>query len=130
MGGTDHPLLLHPGPCIGHQHDTLKNMVADKLAAVVHLDGFDFALIPHINKKNGLHIVGLKVGHVPQPLLSRLSRFEVPVVVMGFSLPTLFSVAPLTCAVSNGRLMCSINFFWCRLKDLPVLPVGTMVGGL
>ena len=33
-----------------------------KLAAVAQLDGFDLALIPHINSRNSLHIVGLKVG--------------------------------------------------------------------
>lgn len=32
-----------------------------KLAAVACLDGFDLALIPHINSRNSLHIVGLKV---------------------------------------------------------------------
>lgn len=35
-----------------------------KLAAVAHLDGFDLALIPHINSRNSLHIVGLKVSSI------------------------------------------------------------------
>lgn len=42
--------------------ETIRHMEETKMAAVVHLKAFDFALIPHTNVKNGIHIIGLKVS--------------------------------------------------------------------
>ena len=45
-----------------------------KMAAVAQLGEFDFALIPHTNSRNSLHIVGLKVCLGLAALLSKPKR--------------------------------------------------------
>lgn len=55
------PVLLRLAACTEDSKDTIRKLEEDKLAAIAHLKAFDFALIPHTNQKNALHIVGLKV---------------------------------------------------------------------
>jgi hypothetical protein len=55
------PVLLRLASCSEASQNTIWQMAREKMAALVHLKTFDFALIPHTNQKNSLHIVGLKV---------------------------------------------------------------------
>eukprot|EP00884_Botryococcus_braunii_P006341 jgi/Botrbrau1/15708/Bobra.4_1s0081.2 len=55
------PVLLRLATCAEASKKIIRKMEEDKLAAIAHLKAFDFALIPHTNQKNGLHIVGLKL---------------------------------------------------------------------
>ena len=62
------------------QRNAVMRLEEMRMAAVVATNGFEFALIPHTNSRNSLHVVGLKVlvyiGSIAAIVVVRVRRWE------------------------------------------------------